>query len=106
MNLKEAYIYMYDLLQSYYLFNKNNELAPVLAGFAINPSPSDRIISDDQAAWYDWIDAVRKVTQNDELNERDTLNAMIILLKEYNDHHGFELSQVIDHFEKQTKPST
>jgi hypothetical protein len=105
MNLKEAYIYMYNLLESYYLSNKNNELAPVLAGFSIHPSPPDHIISDDQAAWYDWIDAVRKITKSNELSEKETLDAMIILLKEYNDHHGFELSEVIDHFEKQTKPS-
>jgi hypothetical protein len=99
MNLKESYIYMYGLLKCYFSFNKNNELAPVLAGFTPHPSASDHIISDDPAAWHDWINAVKKVTEKQSITEEEAKKAMIILLREYNDHHGFILSDVIKHFE-------
>ncbi len=101
MTLKESYEYMFHKLTRYYETTHNNELGGMLGGFdtSLNGKPFDR------AAWHDWLKAVKKVTLNEEVTQDEAFKATLFLLKEYNDHHGFELSEVIAHFEKQIKSS-
>jgi len=49
----------------------------------------------DPASWSYWQDAVRKVTEKDSIHVREALAATIQLLREYNDHQGFDLKEPI-----------
>jgi hypothetical protein len=100
MSLEESYNYMFDALSNHYAEMHDNELGAMLGGF----DKSHRGKPFDPAAWHDWIDAVRKVTSNETITENEALKAMLVLLKEYNDHHGFDLSKVIEFFDKLVNP--
>lgn len=99
MDIQEAYIYMFRELSTYYKKTYNDELGAMLGGFdtAINGKPID------PAAWVDWSDAVKKVTKRENLSSIDVNTAIIKLLQEYNDHHGFKLKDVIRYFKKREK---
>jgi hypothetical protein len=99
MNIKEAYEYMFRELSSYYAKTHNNEVGDMLGGFdtSFTGKPFDA------AAWTDWLNAVHKVNTNEYLSEKEALKAMLVLLKEYNDHHGFKLKNVIKYYSHKNK---
>lgn len=96
MTVKESYDYMYAALLDYYNKTHNDELGGMLGGFEcfIGDKPFD------PAAWHDWLKSVRTITPEDVLSETQVQQAIISLLKDYNDNHGFNLKEVINHFQK------
>ena len=98
MTLEQSYKYVFKILDDYYDRTHNDELGAMLGG--LNPNLFQDQMSADPAAWDDWIDAVRKVTQNEYITEEEARTAMLVLMKGYNDHHGFDLSDVIEFFGK------
>ena len=98
MGRKEAYIYVFQILQEYWNKTRDEELGGILGG--LNPwsplSKDER--PGDPAAWQDWLDAVEKVSSNEYITEEEARKAMLVLLKEYNDHHGFDLKKTIQYF--------
>ena len=100
MTLTEAYEHMFQILLNYWLkSNKmSRDLGEMLSEFNTKTF-KDRKPAD-PAAWEDWVDAVRKITPNDDISEEQTGKSMIELLKEYNSHQGFDLKDVIDYFDQ------
>jgi hypothetical protein len=95
MTLREAYIYIFGILDGYWENSHNSELGILLGGFTFwHPLSNDEKTAD-PAAWKDWIDAVRKITVSDSINNIEALQASVYLMKEYNDHQGFQLNEVI-----------
>lgn len=94
MTLEETYSYMYDSLLKYYQETHDNELGAMLGGFECihGEKPFD------PAAWNDWKRAIVSVNREETYSRSDTLQAIRILLKEYDEHHGFNLKNVLDHF--------
>ncbi len=105
MTLKEGYDRMYRILDNYWINTgkRNLDLADMLSGFdtRIFRDIKGNRVPGDPGAWQDWVKAVRSVTARDEITEEESFLAMVNLLKEYNDHHGFDLAEVIDHFSQQ-----
>jgi hypothetical protein len=94
MTLKDSFNFMVSTLSGYYAKTHNDELGGMLGGFdtSIGGRPFD------PAAWDDWISAVRKISKKDNLSEEEIKKAILFLLKEYNEHHGFDLKEVIEYF--------
>lgn len=94
MTLMESFSFMFATLASYYTKTHNDELGGMLGGFdnSFGGKPFD------PAAWNDWVEAVKKVSTKDDISEEDAKKAIILLLQEYNDHHGFDLSDVTKYF--------
>jgi len=92
---------MLGILDTYYDITRNNELGGLLGGLSLfGPNPlGERPL--DPASWDDWTKAVRKITSNDSLDDLQTLQATVSLLKEYNDNQGFDLKEVINFVQKQ-----
>jgi hypothetical protein len=40
------------------------------------------------------------VTQSERITKEEALRAIIVLMMEYNAHHGFELTRIIKHIEQ------
>ena len=99
MTLEQAYKYIFKILDNYYDKTHNDELGALLSG--LNPHLFKKRISADPAAWDDWMDAVQKVTPRENITEDEARKAMLMLMKEYNDHHGFDLEEVIKYFKQQ-----
>jgi hypothetical protein len=99
MNIKEAYQYMYKELCGYYARTHNVGVGDIISDF--NTSLIGKPL--DPAAWTYWLNAVRKVTEDEILSETDTIKAITILLKEFNDHHGFKLKDVIKYYKKKER---
>jgi hypothetical protein len=95
MTLREAYIYMLATLETYYDNTHNDELGGLLGGLTLwHPlSPNEKPA--DPASWNDWLNVVRIVMDRDSVNNIETLQATVNLLREYNDHQGFNLKEVI-----------
>jgi hypothetical protein len=100
MTLREAYIYIYGVLEGYYENTRIVDLGDILTDMTLwsnlwkDESPLD------PAYWGDWINAVRKVTDKDSLTDTEAVKAAIYFLKFYNDNHGFKLKKVISLLEK------
>jgi hypothetical protein len=62
MTLEESILYIFDILNSYWKDNHNDELGQFLS--ELNPIyiPGTRTISTgDPAAWYDWVESIQKL---------------------------------------------
>ncbi len=96
MTLIESYNYMFNKLSGYYAKTRNNELGAMLGGFdtSFGGKPFD------PAAWHDWVTAVKKVTPSENITEEEAHKAMLVLMREYNEHHGFKLKEVIEYFSR------
>jgi len=97
MTLKESYDYMVSKLSEYYSKTHNDDVGGMLGGFDTSFAGKPF----DPAAWGDWEKAVRKVTPNANITEEEARKAMLVLMKEYNEHHGFDLTRVIEYFSQQ-----
>ena len=95
MNIKESYIFIFKALCTYWGKNHNLELGDLLTG--LDPRVRKDKMPLDEAAWNDWINAVKKITPFEQISEEQAIQAMLLLLKEYGDQ-GFNLDEVIKHF--------
>ena len=100
MNKDEALIYIWDILEEYYQKSHDDE-AQILLG-DLDPNPirlNTGAKTADPAAWGDWLEAISKITLNDYLSENEAKKAIVALMKEYDDHHGYELKKAIKYFQ-------
>ena len=71
LTLIEAYKAMYGFLSSYYFqMNKPNEIGALLGDLRILPDGEPV----DPAAWDDWLEAVQKVLEAENPNQKDEPN--------------------------------
>jgi hypothetical protein len=103
MTFKEAYIYMYATLQEYWRHTHDNDLAILISGFNLWSPISNNEKPGDPAAWDDWLKAVKKVTDLNSLNDIETLQSSIYLLRDYMDNQGFKLKKVIHYLEDELR---
>lgn len=96
MNLKESYFFMYGFFSNYYFMTHHDEMGALLGEFTILEDG----IPGDPAAWEDWSESVQKITKRKQITEDEALQAMLVLMKEYNDHQGLSLKKVIKYLEK------
>jgi len=101
MNITEAYHFAFNILVEFWRKTQDDQLAAVLGG--LNPEPlSEGTVTTDPAAWHDWVDAVKKVTSNENITESEAQQAMLVVMREYRDHDGLDLTNVIDFLNKRT----
>ena len=99
MTIKEAYIYMLRVLETYWEKTHNDELGSLLG--ELNPFLFRDERPADPAAWDDWMNAVREITSENNLTKEQMLKAMILLLEEYNNYQGFDMVDVIEDLKNQ-----
>ena len=91
MTVREAYIYMFATLQTYWDFKQDVEVGDLLSGLDLwwykDEKPSDL------AYWNDWTKAVHSVSDSDEIDDVTALNAIKALFNIYK-KQGFQLNQV------------
>ena len=88
MTLKEALYYVFGLIEGYYDVTRNTDLALVTKEY----SP---FLSNGPAAYERWTKAVRQVTPNETLSEREALKVMLDMLKQANKEGWVHLDDVI-----------
>ena len=104
MDTEEALIYVWDILDEYYQESQDDEAGALLHDLDPNPIRLNTgAKTADPAAWGDWIDALNKVTPNGILTKTEAEKSIIVLMEEYNAHHGFKLKKAIRYFQKRLK---
>lgn len=98
MTLKEAYIYIFRILNKYWYATHDDGLGDILS--EMNPFLWKDGNSADPAAWEDWLRVVQTVTSKESITEAEAMKAMISLLKDYHEQGWVDLAKVIEHFEK------
>ena len=90
---------MFGILSNFYAETHDNELGGVLGGFDTSFSGKPF----EPAAWQDWIKAVQKITSSEQITEEEARQAMLVLMKDYDAHDGFDLKKVIQYFSQESK---
>jgi hypothetical protein len=98
LTIKEAYLAMYCMMENFYKITKVDDLGALLGSF--NPYLFEGGMPADDAAWDDWKSCVEKVSTQDYLSEKQAYDAMILIIKLYNDKFGFELKEVLIYLEQ------
>jgi len=95
LDLKQSYLTMYSLLNDlYWEKTKNDSLGGMLS--SLNPYIYANWITADPAAWEDWIDSVKKITDAEFLTHKEALQASIVFLEFYMTEFGFEIGWILD----------
>jgi hypothetical protein len=102
MNKEEALKYVFQVLQKYYNISHNKELGILLADLDPWYILDKNAKTADPAAWHDWLSALQKVTINESVSKSESQKAILLLMQEYNEHHGFELKDIIEYFSIET----
>lgn len=74
----------------------DDELGDVMAGYDYTTEGKPF----DPAAWEDWRKSIQKITKRDQITAEETHQAMLLFIKKYNDHQGFNLKKVIKFLDK------
>ena len=85
---------MFYFLDRYYWEEKDETLGCLLSRF--NPNLWHDGMSADPAAWEDWNNVIKKISNNNLLTSFETLNASIKFIKFHQDEFGFELNWLIN----------
>ena len=95
LNKEQSYLVMYFLLRDYYWeTTKNDSLGGMLGD--LSPYIAEGYISADPAAWEDWIDSVKKVSDNNLLKHEEALQAIIVFLEFYMTEFGFNIGWILE----------
>lgn len=94
LDIRQSYLAMFYLLDSFYWVNEDDCLGSLLGGF--NPYLLADSMSADPAAWEDWGRCVKKVTDREELTSDEAFRAAWTFVKYHIEEWGFELQWVID----------
>jgi hypothetical protein len=100
MTKEEALKYVYEVIGDYYHLYHDDEAGMLLGDIDPWYIIAKGAKTADPAAWHDWLDAINKVTLEDNLSEEEAQKAMLVLMKEYTNHHGFNLKKAISYFSK------
>jgi hypothetical protein len=100
LNLERSYLAMFFMLDEYWDETKHDSLAAMLG--SLNPFLFKDSISADPAAFQNWVDSVKKVTDEGVLTYDEAFQASLIFLKLYQIEFGFEVGGVIDELSAMT----
>ncbi|HTY81632.1 MAG TPA: hypothetical protein VMB24_02520 [Dehalococcoidales bacterium] len=99
MSKAEALIYMCGILEERWFLTQDDEVGRLNGDVFPGGRKGREILhTKDPAAWSDWEQAVKKITNEVMITEIQAKLAMIELMKEYN-KQGFHLQETIDHFQ-------
>jgi hypothetical protein len=93
MTFREAYIYAYAVLESYWENNPNPDLGVLLADMTLWHPLGDDSKPAKPALRNDWLKAVRKVTESDSISDSQALMAVYYLLKDLSENSRFEFNE-------------
>ncbi len=98
MNKEEALIYIWDILEQFCYESQDDEAQILLSEMDPNPIRLNTgAKTADPAVWDDWIEAIGKITPGEYLTETEARKALVVLMEEYNAHHGFRLQKAIEY---------
>jgi len=105
MTITDALTYVVGILDELWCWIHDDELQILLGEIRpVARRSADELVTQDPAAWSDWVEAVKKVSKDVEITrevtEDEAKKAIIELMKEYNTQ-GFALEKIIEHIEKQ-----
>ena len=105
MTLVNAYLFVFNILDGYWdeiQESWNEDDKDALGGTLTEMSypnlehDENRVYTLDPAPWIDWLEAVKKVTPNDRITEKEAKNALREFLKEYK-RQGIALDKTIEY---------
>jgi hypothetical protein len=85
MTLKEAYIYVFAILDGYFQRKPNDELAEFLGCMNLWSSLWDYETPANPAFWNDWVKSVKKVTSKDNIDDVEALFACVHMLRAWDE---------------------
>jgi len=95
LDMKQGYLTMFYMLDDHYWEKtKNDSLGGMLSD--LSPHIFVGCISADPAAWDDWINSVKKITEAELLTDKEALQASIVFLEFYMTEFGFEIGWIVD----------
>jgi hypothetical protein len=95
LDIKQAYLTMYFMLDAYYWEKtKSDSLGGMLGD--LSPYMAKGYISADPAAWEDWIDSVKKISNADLLTHDEVFQVIIVFLDFYMSEFGFDIGVILE----------
>ena len=94
LSIQQSYLAMFYLLDMFYWITKDDCLGSLLGGF--NPYLFVGGMSADPAAWDDWINSVKKISDEELLTSKEAFLCTVEFVRFHKDEFGFELGWLID----------
>ncbi len=100
LSIRQAYLAMFHLLDVFYWDTRDEDFASLVSGF--DPYLFEESMSADPAAWGDWKDSVKKVTDRELLTTDEALDATRKFIVFHRDEFGFNLGWLVDRLDGMT----
>lgn len=94
LTIRQSYLAMFNFLVKCYQDTKDDCLGSLLGGF--NPDLFVDSMSADPAAWGDWKNAAKKITDKELLTTDEAFRATQVFIKFHQEEFGFDLSWVLN----------
>ena len=94
LNLKQAYLAMFNLLDGYYWSARDDILGGMLGFMSTDIFEED--MPADSAVWSTWENCVNKITNNQSISSEEAFQSMLIFLRLYHEKFGFDLNWLFE----------